>query len=107
MKTFPKLSYAAVALLAGLVLAGCERSGGRATGNTANASAPNVQVIKPKQGEIVRTLTLPGQVRAYQEATLYAKVAGYLKNIAVDRGDSVRAGDFIAELEAPEMLADQ
>jgi hypothetical protein len=29
------------------------------------------------------------------------------ETIAVDRGDSVRAGDSIAEIEAPEMLADE
>jgi membrane fusion protein (multidrug efflux system) len=43
---------------------------------------------------------------AYQEATLYAKVAGYLKTINVDKGDSVKEGDLLAEIEAPEMLAD-
>src|SRR5438445_10806294 len=43
---------------------------------------------------------------AYQESTLYAKVAGYLKKISVDKGDSVKEGDALAEIEAPEMLAD-
>src|SRR5438445_4223309 len=43
---------------------------------------------------------------AYQESTLYAKVAGYLKTISVDKGDSVKEGDALAEIEAPEMLAD-
>src|SRR5256712_7485069 len=43
---------------------------------------------------------------AYQEATLYAKVAGYLKTINVDKGDSVKEGDLLADIEAPEMLAD-
>jgi membrane fusion protein (multidrug efflux system) len=65
-----------------------------------------VQTIHPKRGEIVRRITLPGNVMAYQEATLYAKVAGYLKSINVDKGDSVKEGDLLAEIEAPEMLAD-
>jgi membrane fusion protein, multidrug efflux system len=65
-----------------------------------------VQTIHPKRGEIVRRVTLPGNVMAYQEATLYAKVAGYLKTIGVDKGDSVKEGDTLAEIEAPEMLAD-
>jgi membrane fusion protein (multidrug efflux system) len=70
------------------------------------APATPVQTIHPKRGEIVRRITLPGNVMAYQEATLYAKVAGYLKTINVDKGDSVREGDLLAEIEAPEMLAD-
>ncbi len=68
--------------------------------------ATPVQTIHPKRGEIVRRVTLPGNVMAYQEATLYAKVAGYLKTIAVDKGDAVKQGDLLAEIEAPEMLAD-
>ena len=68
--------------------------------------ATPVQTIHPKRGEIVRRITLPGNVMAYQEATLYAKVAGYLKKISVDKGDTVKEGDLLAEIEAPEMLAD-
>jgi RND family efflux transporter MFP subunit len=70
------------------------------------APATPVQTIHPKRGEIVRRVTLPGNVIAYQEATLYAKIAGYLKTINVDKGDSVKEGDLLAEIEAPEMLAD-
>jgi RND family efflux transporter MFP subunit len=66
----------------------------------------SVQTIRPKRGEIVHKVTLPGNVMAYQEATLYAKVAGYLKTINVDKGDSVKEGELLAEIEAPEMLAD-
>src|SRR2546428_175506 len=70
------------------------------------APATSVQTIHPKRGEIVRRITLPGNVMAYQQATLYAKVAGYLKTIGVDKGDTVKEGDLLAEIEAPEMLAD-
>jgi RND family efflux transporter MFP subunit len=65
-----------------------------------------VQTIHLKRGEIVRRITVPGNVMAYQEATLYAKVAGYLRTISVDKGDSVKEGALLAEIEAPEMLAD-
>jgi membrane fusion protein (multidrug efflux system) len=69
--------------------------------------ATNVQTVHLKTGEIVRRVTLPGNVMAYQQATLYAKIAGYLKTIRVDKGDTVQAGDVLAEIEAPEMLADR
>jgi RND family efflux transporter MFP subunit len=68
--------------------------------------ATPVQTIHPKRREIVRRITLLGNVMAYQEATLYSKVAGYLKTISVDKGDSVKEGALLAEIEAPEMLAD-
>src|SRR5437588_9953848 len=70
-------------------------------------SAPiQIQIVHPTHGAIVRSITLPAEVRAYQQTTLYAKVTGYLKTIPVDKGDAVKAGDVLAEIEAPELLAD-
>lgn len=54
-----------------------------------------------------RVVTLPAEIRAYQEAVLTAKVAGYLKTLRVDKGDRVRAGDLIADIEVPELVADR
>jgi RND family efflux transporter MFP subunit len=65
-----------------------------------------VKTVQPKRGSITRSVVLPGEVKPYQQATLYAKVAGYLKKIAVDKGDSVKQGDLIADIEVPELLAD-
>ncbi|MGH7946600.1 MAG: biotin/lipoyl-binding protein, partial [Opitutaceae bacterium] len=39
--------------------------------------------------------------------TLHAKVAGYLKSIAVDTGDTVKDGQLLAELEMPEIVAER
>lgn len=49
-----------------------------------------------------RTVVVTSEVRANQHATLYAKVSGYLRDIAVDKGDRVRKGDLLATLESPE-----
>ena len=73
----------------------------------ADAPKPvDVKVAHPSRGEIVRYVTLPGNIRANQQATLYAKVAGYLKSLAVDKGDRVQAGQSLGEIEVPELLAD-
>jgi len=53
------------------------------------------------------TITLPAQIKAYQEAVLTAKVAGYLKSLPVDKGDRVKVGQLIADIEVPELLADR
>jgi len=52
-------------------------------------------------------VTLPGTLRANRQVTLYAKVAGYLQSIAVDKGDLVTEGQTLARLEMPELLAEQ
>lgn len=54
----------------------------------------------------MRMITLPGDVKAYQQATLYAKVTGYLKTLTVDKGDQAKEGALLAEIEVPELLAD-
>ncbi|MFI4914584.1 MAG: efflux RND transporter periplasmic adaptor subunit, partial [Steroidobacterales bacterium] len=56
---------------------------------------------------VAATIVLPGQVVAYQSALITAKVAGFLKRIPVDKGDRVKAGALIAEIEVPELLADR
>jgi len=66
-----------------------------------------VQIVQPKHGPITRFVTLPGEIKPYQQATLYAKVAGYLKTIAVDKGDQVTEGKLLAEIEVPELIAER
>src|SRR5438552_1728187 len=98
------LALVIVALVGQGIFSGCKPS----TAEPTKAAAPPiaVQVIQPRRGPITRNITLPGNVLAYQQATLYAKVAGYLKTITVDKGDRVKEGDLIADIEVPEMLAD-
>jgi membrane fusion protein, multidrug efflux system len=71
------------------------------------AAPVNVQTAQPKRGPIARRITLPAEIAPYQQATLYAKVAGYLKSIPVDKGDIVKQGDLLADIEVPELLADR
>ncbi|HPA19136.1 MAG TPA: efflux RND transporter periplasmic adaptor subunit [Verrucomicrobiae bacterium] len=68
--------------------------------------APEVNVVKATRGEVFRFVTLPGSIRANQQATLYAKVAGYLRSLAVDKGDGVKSGQVLGEIEVPELVAD-
>jgi RND family efflux transporter MFP subunit len=74
---------------------------------TLHAAEPMpVKFASAKRAEIHRWITIPGTLKANQQATLYAKVAGYVTKMAVDRGDTVKADQPLAELEVPELLAD-
>ena len=89
-----------------VLLSGCARgSSGSPPLSTEPAIA--VKMARPFRGAIARTITLPGEIKPYQAATLYAKVTGYLKTITVDKGDHVEEGALLAEIEAPELLADR
>jgi RND family efflux transporter MFP subunit len=85
-------------------LSGCKPNPVETAKETAPPAA--VQTVQAKRGPVSRILTLPGEVKPYQEAVIFAKVAGYLKTIPVDKGDSVKEGDLLADIEVPEMLAD-
>jgi membrane fusion protein (multidrug efflux system) len=62
-----------------------------------------VDVVHPHQGAIAKTIEMPGDVVGFYEAALHAKVTGYLKSISVDKGDSVKKGQVLAEIEVPEL----
>lgn len=99
------LRTATAITLAASLFCGCQPPATE-PGKAAPAAPPSVAVTQAKRGPITRSLSLPASLRALQQATLYAKVAGYLKRITVDRGDTVKAGEVLAEIEAPELLAD-
>ena len=68
-----------------------------------SGSIPDVQVVKPVRRDVTATLRLPADVSAWNQTTLYAKVSGYLKSVAVDKGDFVRAGQVLAVIDDPEL----
>ncbi|HJU28117.1 MAG TPA: efflux RND transporter periplasmic adaptor subunit, partial [Candidatus Binataceae bacterium] len=50
-----------------------------------------------------RVIEVPGSIRGYVETPVYAKIAGYLKTIRVDKGDKVKKGQLLAVLDSPEL----
>ncbi len=82
--------------------------------STQVASAPtsesvqtqSVQVVQPQRATVSRPLMVPGTIEPYEQADLYAKVAGYVSEVSADIGDHVKAGQVLATLEIPEMKAE-
>jgi membrane fusion protein (multidrug efflux system) len=94
--------HARVASFVGLALLCSACARGKASPGIA-PQAPVVVVAPPQRGTITRKLTLPGDLVGYYQSTLYAKVTGYLKTILVDKGDWVKTGQVLAEIEVPEL----
>ncbi|MGH7654884.1 MAG: efflux RND transporter periplasmic adaptor subunit [Gemmatimonadaceae bacterium] len=96
---------AAIVVAAALV-AGC--GGAPPASSGATTPPPTIRTVVPSRGPITRTITLPSfRILALQSATLYAKVSGYLKTIMVDKGDAVKEGQVLAQIEVPELQADE
>jgi RND family efflux transporter MFP subunit len=64
---------------------------------------PHMEVMKVGRSSIQSELKLPGTLQAVTEAPILARADGYLKTRYVDLGDKVRAGQPLAEIDAPEL----
>src|ERR1700742_5013183 len=70
---------------------------------TDNQAIPSVAVTLPDAKALSPTLDLPGRLEAYYRAPIFARVSGYLKSWSADIGAKVKAGQVIAEIEAPDL----
>jgi RND family efflux transporter MFP subunit len=65
-----------------------------------------VEIISPKAGPATRSISLPGTVRAWYEAPIFAQVSGYVRNWYEDYGADVKAGQLLATIDTPGLDAD-
>jgi RND family efflux transporter MFP subunit len=101
---------AAIALLVaiGIALAGIlqrRHQESEVTKWTVEQAVPTVATITPKQGVSGQQLVLPGDIEAWYEAPIYARVSGYLKDWYVDFGTHVQKGQLLADIDAPDLDA--
>jgi RND family efflux transporter MFP subunit len=80
-----------------------EDSGAKLREWTDNQAIPTVAVVLPDAKVLNATIDLPGRLEAYYRAPIFARVSGYLKGWSVDIGAKVKAGQVIAEIEAPDL----
>jgi HlyD family secretion protein len=62
-----------------------------------------VGVVTPLRRPLAVTLTFTGDVLPNRQTSIFAKTSGYIRAIHVDRGQFVKAGDVLVEIEPTEM----
>ena len=101
-----------IAAMLTVVLAGAIVVSGIMTRETANArlrdwteqrAVPVVNVALPDTKAKRATLDLPGRLDAYSQAQLFARVSGYIREWKADIGARVKAGQVLAEIDAPDL----
>lgn len=98
------LAVVAALLAAGLVVFGIARRANNVAdlrNVAAEESIPQVQVITPAPGPATRSITLPGTIKAWSYAPIYAQVSGYVVKWFKDYGAPVKAGELLATVDAP------
>src|SRR5437867_13116500 len=69
------------------------------------AAQTPVDVVRVASKAVERQVKLPGEFQPYLAVPIYAKLPGFVKHVAVDRGSTVKQGQVLVTLEAPEMQA--
>ena len=64
---------------------------------------PTVSVVAPTAETGDQALVLPGNVQAFYDAQIHARVSGYLKHWYQDIGAQVKAGQILADIDTPEI----
>lgn len=103
-------SYRFVLLTSGLLSITCMLA--RCTSPIQKAEAENqkakeesapLEIFKLSKGQLSSSIKIPGELIAYQQVDLYAKVSSFVKKLNVDVGSVVSAGQILATMEAREL----
>jgi RND family efflux transporter MFP subunit len=102
-----KVSTASLLMICAVLLSSCGNSERARVEAAAKVAGPEVSVGVVAVGRmpIARTLTLSSELVPFQQIDVYAKESGFVKELKVDYGSHVKAGDLIATLEIPELEA--
>jgi HlyD family secretion protein len=92
----------AAALIAVVGLAVWLAAGWRSSATSANAS--RLRIVPVTQGTLVRDASVNGRVVAAVSPTLYAPAPATV-SLKVSAGDTVKAGQVLAQLESPELAS--
>src|SRR5579862_6837949 len=69
------------------------------------AAQTSVDVVRVTSKAVERQVKLPGELQPYLAVPIHAKLPGFVSTVAVDRGSTVKQGQVLLTIEAPEMQA--
>jgi RND family efflux transporter MFP subunit len=101
----PRLRAYAVSELVALLILVCSSCSSHTDRVQAGALQTTVGVTKAVKQSLGRKITLSSELVPFQEIDVYAKESGFVKNLDVDYGTHVKAGQVMAVLEIPELEA--
>jgi len=93
----------AAILLTGIVPRVAQRHRLTATAAAIGVAVPTVSVTTVRRDTSPSSVSLPGALTAVQTAAIYARTPGYVRRRYVDIGSRVRAGQLLADIDAPDL----
>ena len=93
----------AATLLTGIAPRVAQRRQLTAAAAAVGVSEPTVSVTTVTHDTSPSSVSLPGALTAVQTAAIYARTPGYVRRRLVDIGSRVRAGQILADIDAPDL----
>src|SRR5438128_471715 len=93
----------AVILLTGIAPRVAQHHRLAAAAAAVGVSVPTVSVTTVMHDTSPSSVSLPGALTAVQTAAIYARTSGYVRRRLVDIGSRVRAGQLLADIDAPDL----
>src|SRR3989454_5225381 len=90
-------------LLMGIVPRVAQQHRLAAAATAVGVTLPSVSVTTVTHDTSPSSVSLPGALTAVQTAALYARTSGYVRRRLVDIGSRVRAGQLLADIDAPDL----
>lgn len=66
---------------------------------------PAPETFTLQKGQVSSSLQIPGELTAFQQVDLYAKISSFVRKLHADVGTEVHQGQLLATMEAPEISA--
>ncbi len=101
-RIFPIATLALAAVL--ISIAGCHSSSSAAPQQAASSTSPlRVTAAQPVRKTLRLESVQPGQIEAFEQTPLFAKLPAYVAKLSVDIGDRVEANQLLVDLSIPEL----
>jgi len=78
-------------------------AGTKTSTNGGGSTVVDVPVVQVQLLKLNRKLDLPGELQAFQNVPMHAKVEGFVSSIVVDRGSRVKRGQVLMTIACPEL----
>jgi RND family efflux transporter MFP subunit len=95
--------HSLVIVLAAGIAYSCSSTHGEKAEEKKPAEVPATEVIALEKGKLSSSLRIPGELIAFQQVDIYAKVSAFVSKLHVDVGSEVKEGQLLVSLEAPEI----
>lgn len=99
MRKYIAIKSASAALLTVALLYSC----GKKEEAPVPEPEPEIETIDLHKEKLSSEIRLPAELQGFRQTDLYAKVSSYVKELKVDIGSKVKAGQLLIVLEAPEI----